>query len=50
MYSTLRFLELKNTKLKTNHDFFIKLSKVLEVQNFRFLANFRFLTLCAFVF
>ena len=45
MYNKLRFFELKNTKFKTNHNFFIELSKVLEMGNFRFLANFRFLTL-----
>ena len=31
--------------LRQNIIFFIKLTKVLEVTNFRFLANFRFLTL-----
>ena len=45
MYSKLRFFYLKNTKFKTNHHFFIELSKILLVVNFRFLANFRFLIL-----
>ena len=36
MYSKLRLLELKNTNVKTNIIFFIKLTKVLEVANFRF--------------
>ena len=45
MYSKLRLLELKNTILRQNIIFFIKLTKVLEVANFRFLANFKFLTL-----
>ena len=35
--------------LRQNIILFIKLTKVLEVVNFRFLANFRFLTLCSFV-
>ena len=45
MYSKLRLFELKNTILRQKHHFFIKLTKVLEVANFRFLANFKFLTL-----
>ena len=45
MFSRLRLFELKNTKFKTIHHFFIELSKDLEVVNFRFLANFRFLTI-----
>ena len=44
MYSKLKLSELKIPILKQNIIFFIKLTKVLEV-NFRFLANFRFLTL-----
>ena len=44
MYSRLRLFELKITKFKTKHHFFyIELSKVLEMGNFRFLANFRVL-------
>ena len=45
MYSKFRHFELKYMKFKTNHPFFIELSKVSEVVNFRFLANLRFLTL-----
>ena len=45
MYSSLRFFELKNTKFKTKNHFFTELSKDLEVANFRFLVNVRFLTL-----
>ena len=47
MYSRLRLFELKKqNKLKTKHNFFfIELSKLLEVLNFTFLGNFRFLTL-----
>ena len=45
MYSRLRFFELKNTSVRQNIIFFIELSKVLEVVNFRFLANFKFVTL-----
>ena len=45
MYSRLKLIGLKNTKFKTKRHIFIELSKVLEVVNFRFLANFRFLTL-----
>ena len=40
MFSRLRLFELKNTKFKTKYHFFIEISKVLEV------ANFRFITLC----
>ena len=47
MCSKLRLFELKNTNFETKHIiFFIKLTKVLEVANFRFLVNFRFLTVC----
>ena len=45
MYSRLRHFELKNTEFETKLFFFIELSKVLEVANFRFLAHFRILTL-----
>ena len=46
MYSKLKLSELKSTTFKTKKIiFFIKLTKVLEVANFIFLANFRFLTL-----
>ena len=54
MYSKLRGgggggggggVELENTRFKTNYHLFIELSKVLEVANFRFLADFRFLIL-----
>ena len=44
MYSKLRLFELKNANFQTKHHFLHKI-KVLEVVNFRFLANFRFLTL-----
>ena len=45
MYSKLWLFELKNNQfVDKNIIFFIKLTKVLEVENFRFLANFRFLT------
>ena len=37
--------ELNSTKFKTKHYYFIELSKVLQVANLRFLANFIFLTL-----
>ena len=47
MYSKLKLSELKNTNFKTKHHFLYKLTKVLEVASFRFLANFRFLTLHA---
>ena len=50
MYSKSRIFELKNTKFKIKHFFFIDLSKDLEVVNFRFLENFRFLTLCGINF
>ena len=45
MYSKLKLSELKNTNFKTKHHFLYKIVKVLEVANFTFLANFRFLTL-----
>ena len=45
MYSKLRFSELKNSKFKMSHHFFIELSIVLEVVNSRFLEHFRFLTI-----
>ena len=45
MYSKLKLSELKNTNFKTKHHFLYKFVKVLEVANFTFLANFRFLTL-----
>ena len=44
MYSKLRLFELKNTKFKTKYLFFIEL-RFLEVAKFRFVANFRFVTL-----
>ena len=48
MYSKFRLFELKIPNLRQNIIFIIKLTKVLEVANIRFLANFRFLTLlCA---
>ena len=46
MYSKFRLSELKIPNLRQNIIFFIKLTKVLEVVNIRFLAKFRFLTLC----
>ena len=36
MYSKVMLFELKNTKFKTKHCYFIELSKILEVANFRF--------------
>ena len=45
MHSKLRLLELKNSKYKTKHLFSKNYSRFLEVANFRFLVNFRFLTL-----
>ena len=45
MYSKLKLSELKNTNFKTKHHFLYKIVKVLEMANFTFLANFRFLTL-----
>ena len=46
MYSKLKLSELKNTNFKTKKIIiFIKLTKVLEVENFIFLVKFRFLTL-----
>ena len=50
MYSKLKLSELKNTNFKTKHHFFYKIVKVLEVANFTFLANFRFLTLTSFIY
>ena len=41
MYSKLRFFELKNSKFKTNHHFFIELRKVLI--NWRILDFWRIL-------
>ena len=37
--------ELKYTKFKTKHHFLHRLTKILEVTNFRYMANFRFITL-----
>ena len=47
IYSRSRLFELKNTKFKKHNIvfFFIELSKVFQVANFRFLSNFTFLTL-----
>ena len=46
MYNKLRLFQLKNTNFETKTSFFfIKLTNALEVANFRFMANFRFLTL-----
>ena len=45
MYSKLRLFELEHTKLKPKHFFLLNKVRFLEVVKFRFLANFRFLTL-----
>ena len=45
MQGKFRLFELKNTKLKIKHNFFLEFTKVLEVANIKFPANFRFLTL-----
>ena len=45
MYSKLRLSELQKCQVKTKHHlFFIELTKILELANFRFRPNFRFLT------
>ena len=42
MHKKSRFFELQYTKFKTKHLFFIELTEVSEMANFRLLANFRF--------
>ena len=50
MYSILRLFELKNTEFKIKQGFFTQLSQVLEVVNFRYLGNFRFLILTLLIY
>ena len=46
MYSKLRLFEMKNTKFNTKYHFLHRINfiKVLQVENFMYLVNFRFLT------